>query len=132
MTSNQRIELTALRAATHTPALDGIGGVGARMRIIYSVVRAVLATAMVVTASSVHHHPGPEAWYTTAGEMCVETPAGKMVGRAGETNIIPADTPVTILATGTEQRRSVWLVLHESAHPWTAPINWTPKGLCKQ
>ena len=77
----------------------------------------------------VHHHPAPEAWYTTAGEMCVETPAGKMVGRAGETNIIPADTPVTILATGTEQRRSVWLVLHESAHPWTAPINWTPKGL---
>ena len=80
----------------------------------------------------VHHHPGPEAWYATAGEMCVETPAGKMVGRTGDTNIIPADTPVTILATGTEQRRSVWLVLHESAHPWTAPINWTPKGLCKQ
>ena len=79
----------------------------------------------------VHQHPGPEAWYTTAGEMCVETPAGKMVGRAGGTNIIPADTPVTILATGTEQRRSVWLVLHESAHAWTAPVNWKPKGLCK-
>ena len=74
------------------------------------------------------HHPGPEAWYTMAGEMCVETPAGKMVGRTGDTNIIPADTPVTILATGTEQRRSVWLVLHESAHPWTAPVSsWTPK-----
>jgi quercetin dioxygenase-like cupin family protein len=81
----------------------------------------------------VHHHPGPEAWYTMAGEMCVETPASKMVGRAGETNIIPADTPVTILATGTEQRRSVWLVLHESAHPWTAPVpTWTPNGLCKK
>jgi mannose-6-phosphate isomerase-like protein (cupin superfamily) len=79
----------------------------------------------------VHHHPAPEAWYTTAGEMCVETPAGKMVGRAGETNIIPANTPVTILATGKEQRRSVWLVLHESAHPWTSPVNWMPKGLCK-
>ena len=79
----------------------------------------------------VHQHPGPEAWYTTAGEMCVETPAGKMVGHAGETNIIPADTPVTILATGAEQRRSVWLVLHESAHPWTVPANWKPKGLCK-
>lgn len=80
----------------------------------------------------VHHHPGPEAWYTMAGEMCVETPAGKMVGRAGETNIIPGDTPVTILATGAEQRRSVWLVLHESAHPWTAPVpDWKPRGLCK-
>lgn len=80
----------------------------------------------------VHRHPGPEAWYTIAGEMCVETPAGKMIGRAGETNIIPADTPVTIIAKGAEQRRSVWLVLHESAHPWTAPASdWTPKGLCK-
>jgi quercetin dioxygenase-like cupin family protein len=77
----------------------------------------MLATSMLVIAwrpnsdvgdvTPVHRHPGPEAWYTTAGEMCVETPAGKMVGRAGETNIIPADTPVTILATGTEQRRSV-------------------------
>jgi hypothetical protein len=67
-----------------------------------------------------------------AGEMCVETPAGKMVGRAGETNIIPSDIPVTILATGSEQRRSLWLVLHESAHHWTAPVrDWTPKGLCK-
>ena len=22
-------------------------------------------------------HPGPEAWYTTAGEVCLETPKGK-------------------------------------------------------
>ena len=79
-----------------------------------------------------HRHPGPEAWYTTAGEMCVETPDGKTVGRAGESTIVPAGSPITILSTGTEQRRSVALVLHESAHPWTAPApDWTPKGLCK-
>lgn len=79
----------------------------------------------------VHRHPGPEAWYTIAGEMCIETPAGKTMGRAG-TTIIPADTPITLIATGTKQRRSVWLVLHESAHHWTAPAReWIPKGLCK-
>lgn len=87
--------------------------------------------ANVGDVTPLHHHPGPEAWYTMAGETCVETPAGKMVGRAGSANIIPADTPVTILAPGTE--RSIWLVLHESAHPWTAPVShWTPKGLCKK
>ena len=37
----------------------------------------------------VHRHPGPGAWYTAAGEMCVETPAGRMVGRAGDTTTIP-------------------------------------------
>ena len=57
---------------------------------------------------------------------------GKMVGRAGNTSIIPADTPVTILATGRETRRSVWLVLHPSARPWTAPVDWAPRGLCKR
>jgi len=89
-------------------------------------------TSNVGDVTPVHRHPGPEAWYTMAGEMCVETPAGKMVGRAGETNIIPASAPITIIATGSEQRRSLWLVLHESAHPWTAPApDWTPKGLCK-
>jgi quercetin dioxygenase-like cupin family protein len=80
----------------------------------------------------VHHHPGPEAWYTTAGEMCVETPAGKMVGRAGETNIIPADTAVTILATGTEQRRSVWLVLHEFGTSMDGTNQLDAERLCKQ
>jgi quercetin dioxygenase-like cupin family protein len=81
----------------------------------------------------VHRHPGPEAWYTAAGEMCVETPAGREVGRAGDTTVIPAGEPITILATGTEQRRSVWLVLHESASSWTAPApEWTPKSLCRK
>lgn len=79
-----------------------------------------------------HRHPGPEAWYTAAGEMCVETPEGKMIGRAGESTIVPAGSPITILATGAEQRRSLALVLHESAHPWTSPVpDWTPRGLCK-
>ena len=90
-------------------------------------------TSNVGDVTPVHRHPGPEAWYTMAGEMCVETPAGKMVGRAGETNIIPAGAPITIIATGSEQRRSLWLVLHESAHHWTSPApDWTPKGLCEK
>jgi hypothetical protein len=41
----------------------------------------------------VHRHPGPEAWYTMAGEMCVETPVGKVVGRAGNTTSFPPASP---------------------------------------
>ena len=81
----------------------------------------------------VHRHPGREAWYTAAGDMCVETLAGREVGGAGDTTVIPAGEPITILAIGTEPRRSVWLVLHESASSWTAPApDWTPKGLCRK
>ncbi|MGB7848886.1 MAG: hypothetical protein WBL63_24955 [Candidatus Acidiferrum sp.] len=31
--------------------------------------------------SAIHTHSGPEAWYNLAGETCLETPAGKLVGR---------------------------------------------------
>ena len=81
--------------------------------------------------SPVHRHPGPEAWYTTAGEICLETPHGKSVGRAGEGTIAPAGAPMQLTITGTEQRRSLALVLYESSQPWSIPVtNWTPKGLC--
>lgn len=85
-----------------------------------------------------HRHPGPEAWYTTAGEFCAEAADGKRyVGRAGEGLIIQADATgwsmMTLVATGTEVRRSVWLVLHQTLHPWTARADdWTPTGLCSR
>jgi len=84
-----------------------------------------------------HRHPGPEAWYTTAGGFCAETPDGKTVVRAGQGIVIPTDhsgwSMMTLIATGPEVRRSLVLVLHQSAHPWTAPVpGWTPKGLCEK
>ena len=82
--------------------------------------------------STVHRHPGPEAWYTTAGEVCLETPEGKTVGRAGESTIVPAGPPMQLTATGSEQRRSLVLILHESSQPSGFPVSdWTPRGLCK-
>src|SRR5712692_12042874 len=38
--------------------------------------------------SALHSHSGPEAWYTVAGETCLETPGGKFVGRAGGPPVI--------------------------------------------
>jgi quercetin dioxygenase-like cupin family protein len=82
--------------------------------------------------SNVHRHPGPEAWYTTAGEVCLETPDGKIVGRAGESTIVPAGPPMHLTATGTEQRRSLVIILHESSQRSGIQVtDWTPKGLCK-
>jgi Flp pilus assembly protein TadD/quercetin dioxygenase-like cupin family protein len=80
----------------------------------------------------VHRHPGPEAWYTLTGEICLETPAGKSIGRAGEQHaIVEAGPPMELTATGTEVRRSLAIVLHDSSKPASvlAP-DWTPKGLC--
>jgi quercetin dioxygenase-like cupin family protein len=83
--------------------------------------------------SRVHRHSGPEAWYTLNGETCLETPEGTMIGRAGGQHVIvPSGPPMELTATGTEVRRALVLVLHNSMQPATMPASdWQPKGLCK-
>lgn len=83
-------------------------------------------------ASDVHRHPGAEAWYTLAGEMCVETPAGKLVQRAGDPGVIvPGGLPMELMGTGTTVRRSLVLILQDASEPRSTHAgDWTPKGLC--
>lgn len=84
--------------------------------------------------TTVHRHPGPEAWYTIAGEVCLETPQGKALGGAGTKHgvIVPGGVPMRLSVTGTENRRSLVLILHDSAQPHTiVATDWTPKGLCR-
>lgn len=81
--------------------------------------------------SRIHRHSGPEAWYVLAGGQCLETPDGITVARAGEGAIVPQGPPMILQSVGTETRRSVLLVLHESSQPWsTLATDWKPKGLC--
>jgi quercetin dioxygenase-like cupin family protein len=82
--------------------------------------------------TDVHQHGGPEALYTISGEVCLETPQGKMIGRAGgEPLLIAGNQPMRLTSIGVEKRRSIVLVLHDSSQPWKVPATgWTPKGLC--
>ena len=83
----------------------------------------------------VHRHPGPEAWYTIAGEVCLETPGRKALGRAGDKEgvIVPGGQPMRLSVVGAEERRSLVLILHESSKHHTVPASdWKPEGLCRQ
>jgi quercetin dioxygenase-like cupin family protein len=82
--------------------------------------------------SSIHRHPGPEVWYTLAGETCLETSAGRMIGRAGgDPVIVPGGLPMYLTATGKQMRRAVVLILYDATKPVATPASdWTPKGLC--
>lgn len=85
--------------------------------------------------SPVHVHPGPEAWYTTAGEVCLETPDGKSVGRAGDARgvVVPGNLPMRLSVTGTELRRSIVMIVHDASKPHTVLSGaWTPRGLCRE
>jgi len=90
---------------------------------------AVLTPGMT---SAIHVHSGPEAWHTIAGETCLETPSGKVVGRAGAPGIvIPGGPPMLLTATGNETRRALVLILHASSQAPTSVVSdWSPKGLC--
>lgn len=108
-----------------------IGPLPVRPDLQYSAqyMEAIFTPGMTAPA---HRHSGPEAWFTLAGETCLETPDGAMVGRAGGSNVIvPGGPPMHLTATGTETRRALVLILHDSTQPATTPAaDWTPKGLC--
>jgi len=84
--------------------------------------------------SRIHRHSGPEAWYTLSGETCLETPEGTTVGRAGGPPVIvPQGLPMELTATGTETRRALVLILHDSTQAHTiVATDWHPKGLCSK
>jgi len=82
--------------------------------------------------SHTHVHSGPEAWYTEAGETCLETPLGTKVGRPGQPVIVPGGLAMHLTATGTVQRRALALILHDSSKPATTIVHdWSPRGLCR-
>ena len=109
-----------------------IGPLPVEPDVLYSAqyMEAIFAPGMTAPA---HRHSGPEAWYTLSGETCLETPAGTMVGRAGGSHVIvPGGPPMHLTATGTETRRALVLILHDSTQPPTTPApDWMPKGLCE-
>ena len=78
-----------------------------------------------------HRHAGPEAWYVVEGTNCVETPDGVRTASAGESLIVPEGPPMVLTGVGSTVRRSLALVVHDAAQPWTiVTSDWTPKGAC--
>ena len=78
-----------------------------------------------------HRHSGPEAWYVLSGAQCLETPEGIIVARGGQSAVVREGPSMNIQGVGTETRRSVLLVLHDSSQHWITHVSdWKPKGLC--
>jgi quercetin dioxygenase-like cupin family protein len=81
--------------------------------------------------TSVHTHSGPEAWYILSGVQCLQTPDTESITRAGQGAVVPMGPPMVLTGMGDEIRRSVVLVLHDTAHPWmTIASDWRPATPC--
>ena len=82
--------------------------------------------------SRTHVHSGPEAFYTDTGETCLETTSGKQVSRKGHDVIVPEGEAMELMATGSETRRGLVLVLYSSSKPHTTVVtDWHSSGLCR-
>ncbi len=81
--------------------------------------------------SAIHVQSGPEAWYVLAGSQCVETPDTVLhIGRGGG-GMVPADTPLYLVATGTTTRRAFFVIVHDAQRPFYTEIDsWHPRGKC--
>jgi quercetin dioxygenase-like cupin family protein len=81
--------------------------------------------------TSAHTHSGPEAWYLLSGAQCLQTPDGATITRAGQGAVVPMGPPMVLTGMGTELRRSVVLVLHDTREPWmTVTTDWKPAKPC--
>jgi len=80
--------------------------------------------------SMVHTHPGPEAWYMLAGEQCLETPAGTRQVGTGESMAVAPNVPMRLSVVGTTVRRSLVVIIHDSAQAAIIPSDWKPPGGC--
>jgi quercetin dioxygenase-like cupin family protein len=82
--------------------------------------------------SRVHTHPGPEGWYMIVGEQCLETPAGANRAKTGGTMTVPPNVPMELSITGTEVRKSLVLVIHDSSQARGIVSQWKPPGACRR
>src|ERR1051325_6353326 len=80
--------------------------------------------------SRVHTHDGPEAWYVISGSQCLETPEGTIKVDTGKTMSVRHSIPMELSITGTEVRRSLTLVIHDSAKSFGTASDWKPTGAC--
>ena len=65
------------------------------------------------------------------GAQCLETPEGFKVVRGGESFIVREGPPMLLVGLAPTMRRTLGLVLHDAAQPWTIPASeWTPNETC--
>jgi quercetin dioxygenase-like cupin family protein len=120
--------------SAHGRRVDEIGPLAILPGEKYSaqLMEAIFTPGMTAPA---HVHSGPEAWYAVGGETCLESSDGRVqIGRAGGPPVIvPMGLAMHLTATGSDERRAIVLILHQSSKPATTVVhNWTPKGLCQR
>ncbi len=73
--------------------------------------------------SSIHSHPGPEAFLVLAGQLTQRTPHGHHVLNAGGTMPGVPDQPMEVISTGDEELRELIMFIVDPSRPFASPAN---------
>ncbi|SAL65848.1 hypothetical protein AWB74_03652 [Caballeronia arvi] len=84
--------------------------------------------------STIHRHPGTEAWFVLSGAQCLETPHGEQIGRPGAPPVVvPPGEPMLLTGIGKERGHWLVLILMDATMPRGSPADdWTPKHTCER
>jgi quercetin dioxygenase-like cupin family protein len=76
------------------------------------------ATAPVGAKTSIHSHPGPEAFLILSGQLTQRTPYGQHVLNAGGTMPGVPDRAMQVLSTGDEELRELIMFIVDPTRPF--------------
>jgi quercetin dioxygenase-like cupin family protein len=72
--------------------------------------------------TSVHTHPGSEAFYVLAGEQSIRTPQETIVVKMGQPNTGPGgETPLQVSSTGSTDLRALVMFVVDATKPFSTP-----------
>ena len=80
------------------------------------------ATGAPGSVTSVHSHPGSEAFFVLAGEQTIRSPRGVMRVRAGQPETgHGADVPMQVSSSGSENLHSLVMFVVDATRPFSSP-----------
>ena len=78
-------------------------------------------TAPAGAKTSIHTHPGPEAFLVLSGQLTQRTPYGHHVLNAGGTMPGVPEQPMEVISTGDEELRELIMFIVDPARPFASP-----------
>ena len=79
------------------------------------------ATAPSGSKTTMHSHPGPEAFLILSGQLTQRTPYGQHVLNAGGTMPGVPDQPMEVLSTGDEDLKELIMFVVDPTRPFASP-----------
>jgi mannose-6-phosphate isomerase-like protein (cupin superfamily) len=77
------------------------------------------------SVTSVHTHPGSEAFYVLAGEQTIRTPKGTLQVKAGQPETgFGADNPMQVSSTGSTVLHSLVMFVVDATRPFSSPAKF--------